>query len=255
MKPFVCGLLCCWLSFSVGAQPSSLSVATDKTTSLIFPFPVLHVDRGSKNVLVQQVAELDYILLVKAATANFPETNLSVVTSDGSVYSFLVHYSPKPDSLTYQVPPQHHKPVRGYANSLLDNPPALHGASVRAGPVKLSLAGLYVKEGVLYLQLLLRNKSAMTYHIDDLRFYLRDHNRGTRTAVQERELPPIFKTITPDVKFRAPTVVVVALRQFTIPDDQYLAIEVGEKNGYRKLQLKVNSKKIGKAIPLPDSGY
>ncbi len=43
-------------------------------------------------LLVAQVKEADNILLVKAAATNFSETNLSVVTSDNSMYTFAVTY-------------------------------------------------------------------------------------------------------------------------------------------------------------------
>ena len=79
------------LSFTMAmAQYVRLDITTDKTTSLIFPFTVVHVDRGTKEVLVQKVKNAENILMVKAASRAFAETNLSVVTDDGSIYSFVV---------------------------------------------------------------------------------------------------------------------------------------------------------------------
>ena len=69
------------------SQASSVCISAVKTISLVFPFPVTHVDRGSKDILVQQVKEAANILLVKAAARDIPETNLSVVTDEGSIYS------------------------------------------------------------------------------------------------------------------------------------------------------------------------
>jgi Domain of unknown function (DUF4138) len=89
MKRLVCMMCSSWLVVSAIAQ-TSLYIATDKTTSLVFPFSILHVDRGSKDILVQPVQEAENILLVKAGLKDFPETNLSVFTSDGSVYTFQV---------------------------------------------------------------------------------------------------------------------------------------------------------------------
>ena len=66
--------------FAVAQQP--LVISTDKTTALIFPFPIKYVDRGTKDVLVQPVKENEKILLVKAAAKQFGETNLSVITSE-----------------------------------------------------------------------------------------------------------------------------------------------------------------------------
>jgi Neuraminidase (sialidase) len=96
MKRLVCLICGCWLVVSAMAQISSLGISMDKTTSLVFPFSIRHVDRGTKDILVQQVKEADNILLVKAGAKNFSETNLSVVTEDGSVYSFVINYEEKP---------------------------------------------------------------------------------------------------------------------------------------------------------------
>jgi hypothetical protein len=44
----------------------------------------------------------------------------------------------------------------------------------------------------------------------------------------------------------------IALEKFTIPDAKFLAIQIMEKNGGRHLFMKVNNRKIIRAIPLPD---
>src|SRR5688572_643489 len=118
MKQIVCLICAIGLTLIVFAQTSSLCIATDKTTSLIFPFAIKHVDRGTKDVLVQPVKEADNILLVKAATNNFSETNLSVITSDGSVYSFAV-CSGNPESWIYHLPVQSKVAISTYANGIL----------------------------------------------------------------------------------------------------------------------------------------
>src|SRR5688572_32814861 len=104
MKRFVCLVCGCFIVVLVFAQPVSLSIAKDKTTSLIFPFAIRHVDRGTKDVLVQTIKEADNILLVKAASENFAETNLSVVTDDGSIYTFLVNFEVKPLVWVHHLP-------------------------------------------------------------------------------------------------------------------------------------------------------
>src|SRR5690348_13580927 len=114
MKRFVllfCGCMMIIASFS---QITSLAIATDKTTSLIFPFPISHVDRGTKDVLVQQVKEAANILLVKAAYQKIAETNLSVVTEDGSVYTFRINYESNPSIWVWHVPVQQEQTLATY---------------------------------------------------------------------------------------------------------------------------------------------
>src|SRR6266542_2633211 len=80
-------------------QSYHLNITCNKTTNLIFPFPIVNVDRGSKDVLVQKVTGAENILQVKADKPNFSETNLSVITSAGKLYSFIVHYLKEPPQL------------------------------------------------------------------------------------------------------------------------------------------------------------
>ncbi|NOT93933.1 DUF4138 domain-containing protein [Ferruginibacter sp.] len=127
MKRLVCLICGCLLVVSAMAQTSSLCISTDKTTSLVFPFSVRHVDRGTKDILVQQVKEADNILLVKASAKNFSETNLSVVTEDGSVYTFVINYEEKPAIWVYKLPENKKATMATYANGILDNQRTLKG--------------------------------------------------------------------------------------------------------------------------------
>jgi hypothetical protein len=241
------------LLVSATAQPSSVPITTDKTTSLIFPFPIRHVDRGTKDVLVQQVKEADNILLVKAATAKFPETNLNVITEDGSLYSFVVNYTGQLEVAVYHLPEMKKTSIATYANGILDNHRTVHGIRDQKFEMNASVYGLYVKDEVLYFQLLLYNRSAIDYDIDLLKFFIRDKRKSKRTAVQENELKPLhISGNVRKVKLCDFSMIVVAVDKFTIPDAKYLAIQVMEKNGGRHLLMKVNNSKLIRAIPLPD---
>jgi hypothetical protein len=229
----------------------SVQITTDKTTSLIFPFSIRHVDRGTKDILVQPVKESDNILLVKAAVKDFSPTNLSVVTTDGSMYSFSVQYAVTPNIWVYQVPPQKRASLETYANSILDNPLTMRGIHDYSWEVEGRITGIYIKDQVIYYQLRLNNQSPIDYDIDFLRFYIRDKRKGKRTATQENEIKPLYVAgNTSQVKANSQTTVVVALEKFTIPDAKYLAVEINEKNGGRHLQLKIGNRKIVKARPL-----
>lgn len=253
MKRFVCLVCGSWLFVSAMAQTASLKIATDKTTSLIFPFPVRHVDRGTKDLLVEPVKEAGNILLVKAASQKFPETNLSVVTEDGSVYSFRVSYEANPSAFVLHVPVQNETTPATYANDIADNPRTMHGIKNSKWDMNAKVIGIYIKGNVIYYQLRLENKSNIDYGIDFLRFYIRDKKKAKRTANQENELKPLYEAGNiSQVKAGSSNTIVAALKKFTIPDAKYFAIQIIEKNGGRHLLLKVNNNKIIKAIPLPD---
>ncbi len=252
MKRFVCLAMMSWLFVSASAQ-TSICISTDKTTSLVFPFTIRHVDRGTQSVLVQPVKEVPTILLVKAATTDFPETNLSVITADGSVYSFVVCYNKEPSVWVYHLPINKIATPETYANAILDNPQTIDGIKDKKSDILAQIKGIYIKGDVIYYQLSLANESPIDYDIDLLRFYIRDKKKSKRTAVQENELKPLYVAgnIT-QVKANNTSVAIVALDKFTIPDAKYLAVEVMEKNGGRHLFMKVNNRKILQAMPLPD---
>ena len=253
MKRIVLLICGCWIIISSFSQIPSLAIATDKTTSLIFPFPISHIDRGTKDVLVQQVKEAKNILLVKAASQKIVETNLSVITEDGSVYTFRINYESNPSTWVWHVPVQQEASLATYANGILDNPRTVHGICDNKGDMHSKVIGLYIRGNVMYYQLRLENNSPIDYDIDLLRFYIRDKRKGKRTATQEDNLTSLYVAGN-DLKIKATSrnVIVVAMEKWTIPDAKYLGIQIMEKNGGRHLQMKVNNRKIIKAVSLPD---
>lgn len=237
----------------VAQAQQRLSVSTDKTTALIFPFPIRHVDRGTKDVIVQPVKENEKILLLKAAVKQFTETNLSVVTDDGHVYSFNISYNARPDTVVYELPVFTNANIETYARGIADNKGIVRGIFDKSWSVEASITGIYVRENVLYFQLLICNHSAINFDVDVLRFYLRDKKKGKRTAAQEVACTPLFIAGNPrQIKSYGFSVLVVALDKFTIPDAKFLGVQVMEKNGGRHLQLKVYNNAIVKAVVLPE---
>jgi len=253
MKRLVSLLGALGIAFIVTAQHPLLNLTTEKTTSLIFPFSIVHVDRGTVDVLVEQVKATDNILLLKAGKKAFPETNLSVVTSDGSLYSFRVCYAGDPTEWVYRLPVQKRPTLSFTANSLLDNPPLIKGLRRSVGDIEAAITGIYIRDNHLFFQLRLQNRSALDYDIDFIRFFIRDRVVRKRTAIQEIELKPLFIAGNQTtLKAKQTSVIVIALGKFTIPSTQHGLLEVGEKDGTRLLQLKLPNKKLFQAITLPE---
>ena len=74
--------------FSQIITNDSLDITYSKTTSLVFPFSIKGVDRGSKDVLAQKAKGVENVLQLKAARRSFPETNLTIITADGNLHHF-----------------------------------------------------------------------------------------------------------------------------------------------------------------------
>jgi len=251
MKPFII-FFAAWFAWYNG-KAQTIELSTDKTTSLIFPFAIRHVDRGTKDILVQDIPESPNILLVKAGLENFEATNLSVVTTDGAVYAFPVRYNASPAAWVWQIPVREQATIQTYCNAIAVNLLTMRGVRDKNYDMEAKVTGIYIKDRVIYYQLSLNNTSPIDYDIDFLRFYIRDKRKSKRTASQENEMVPLYVTgNATTVKGCSHNTVVVALEKFTVEDSKYLAIEINEHNGGRHLLLKVHNNKIIKAISLPD---
>lgn len=232
---------------------TQLCISTEKTTSLIFPFAIRHVDRGSQSVLAQQVKDVPTILLVKAASNSFNETNLSVVTDDGSIYAFDVCYDGKPAVLVHYLPINNKATTAMYANGILDNQRVTKGIKDHKWQTDAAITGIYIKNDEMFYQLSISNHSPVDYTIDLIRFYIRDKKKTKRTAVQEIDLKPVYVVgNTSLVKANSTSVLVFALEKFTVPDAKYMAVQINEKNGGRHFLMQIKNRKIMKAITLPD---
>lgn len=252
MKKIVSMISGCLIVMFSLAQ-TKLNITTDKTTSLVFPFAIKHVDRGTSSVLAQQVKEAPEILLVKAALKDFTETNLSVVTDDGSVYAFTVNYDNKPAVWVHYLPVNRTATISSYANMILDNECIVKKIKDKKYNMQAGIKGIYIKDNTIYYQIYIKNDGTVDYDIDLLRFFIKDKKRSKRTAVQEVEQKPVYITGNHSkVKENSNTAFVVALEKFTIPDKKYLAVQITEKNGGRHFLLRVNNKAIMKSKVLPD---
>ncbi|MCW3074573.1 MAG: traN [Flaviaesturariibacter sp.] len=248
MKPIYCNLVAFLFFASAGAQHPAIQLAADKTTSLVFPSPIVHVDRGSKEVLVLRVKEASHILLAKAASSALAKTNLSVITADGSLYSFSVSYDTLPREWVYTIPALREESLDRTVKSLLNAPPLLHSLKGKSGGIRLQVQGIYVRGNTLFYQLHFKNSTSIDYEVDALRFYIRDQKKAKRTARQERVLTPLRWALpVQTVRGHSELTTVVALEKFTVPDAKYFGIEVLEKSGGRHLLVRVANRHLFKA--------
>lgn len=243
-----------------------LMVGTGKTTVLIFPNKIATggVDLGNPDIIANTITGVDNILRVKAATENFTPTNLTVVTTDGKVYSFYVSFSDYPDDRPIDLGKQvntekvqaalkdrklNDGQIREYAMGIPNLKPFLKKPKAKSYGVQLSLQGIYTKEDVLFFRFELKNTSPIDFSTDFSRFYIRDRKRLKRTADQELELQPLG--VFPEKEILTTSgssqTLIVAFKRFTIADHKNMVIQLFEKDGDRHLELKIKGKVLMKA--------
>jgi len=177
-----------------------IAVTYNKTTNVVFPAAITSVDRGSQDILVQQAPGADNVLRVKADVKGFAETNLSVSTADGQLFSFLVSYAENPLELNITIAGDQGASTLNNASSvtLTDNAARIrskrgniHSVHDRRSKVSLALKGFYVKGNTIFCKLHMENDSRIDYDIDQFRFYVRDKKKARRTASKEVKLTRI----------------------------------------------------------------
>lgn len=247
-------------------ESDSLLIAYSKTTNIVFPYSIKSVDRGSQDILVQKAKGLENILQIKAAQKGFFQTNLTVVTADGKLYSFVLNYDENSPALNLNINKTEPEGQEIYFSHEIENDQdiqeysklAFHGKEKIRGEkesrygIDIRLNGIFIRNDVMYYKINVTNNSKINYDIDQLRFFIRDAKKVKRTASQEIEISPtyIWNNIV-KIDGEAENTFVFALPKFTIPQEKYLVIQLLEKNGGRHIELHVKNEKLLQVTVLP----
>lgn len=246
-------------------EPFPLAITDTKTTTLVFPFAIKSVDRGSQQLLAQQAKGVANVLQIKATRKDMEETNLTVITADGTLYAYLIRYTPHPPVLTLHYPDSGHRTAAVFFAPATANEADMKavvkkiagmkrmrsGTKDKHAGISLRLEGLYVHKDVVYYRIQMQNRTFLEYTLEQCRFFIRDRQQSKRTAWQEQEITPLFiPNDTTVIKGQSGRQMVFALPKHTLPDQKYLAMEVTEKNGGRHLGLRIKNRTMIRAIPI-----
>lgn len=243
-------------------NPEELEITFNKTTSVVFPTVIKSVDRGSKDILAQKAKGVENILQLKAARHGFPQTNLTVITSDGSIHQFTVDYTNEPATLVINIDANQEEErttpqklifqtdmseteMENYALEIINAKRSIRFVNESQYRIRLALRGIYIRDNVIFYHFRIDNRSNINYDVDFLRFYIQDRQKVKRTASQEVGITPVYVFgETDNIKGQTTEDVVYALEKFTIPDAKRLVIEMFEKNGGRNLSLSIRNNTI-----------
>ncbi|MET0636115.1 MAG: conjugative transposon protein TraN [Chitinophagaceae bacterium] len=241
------------LCYTASAQTRVIAISPKKTVSLIFRDPVIHVDRGSSKVLVQQVPGANNVLLVKANNKAQDTTTLSVVTKTGEVYAFIVHPVSEVDTLVYHLDSERHISISDYAKSLLRLRERIFSIKDRKYNMQCRVAGIYIKDDVIFFNLVMENNSPIAFDVDVLKFEIRNSKKNKRSAIQEIELVPVLVAGNPSrIPAFTKSALVLAFDKFTLPDGKHLDVQLFEENGGRHLHMKVRNRHLVRSVVLTD---
>jgi len=258
MKKWMMVVFICLWTLALLAQQHipvrHLAVAVNKTTNLVFPAAIVSIDRGSENIIVQK--STGFVLRVKADTVFTDTTNLTVITSDGKLYSFLVLFSPNPDILNIDLGAGEHldrdtslMAVVRKVQPLRHN---LYGIRFSAGKVKLSVVGMYSTGTMLALQLSISNHSSLSFTVGKLRLRLVTTHSPKRSPVQEVEVMPLLVEPTAlKVNYKQAGLFTVLVPVSDMNARQDLHITLHEQDGDRHLRVSIASRFLFTAPLIP----
>jgi conjugative transposon TraN protein len=115
--------------------------------------------------------------------------------------------------------------------------------------IQLKVQGVYISQDAIFFRLQLKNKSNISYDVDEIHFSIKDKQKTQRIASQELELKSLYR-YKPFNKIQADSSssCVIVLPKFTLDDSKYLSIHVLERNGDRHFDLALGNKHISNAI-------
>lgn len=248
------------ITFDRMIPPYGLEVTFDKTVHIIFPATIRYVDLGSSNIIAGKAGNSENVLRVKAAVRSFEnETNMAVITEEGSYYTFNVKFADEPEKLNIEMKDFMHDGIATnrpnnsldiYLQELGSESPRLvylinrsiykndkrlvkHIGSKRFG-IQYLLKGIYSHNNQLYLHTSIKNSSNVPFDIDFVRMKIVDKKLAKQTAIQETIIYPLraynfISTVGGNQTERT----VFSIDKITIPNDKHLVIELFEKNGGR----------------------
>jgi len=253
-----------------GSYPVELSYS--KTTHIIFPSKIQDFDAGSDVVIATVPEKLMNVLRVKSDAKGFPgETNMTVFTEDGGLFSFLIRYNDNPavfninisnnivadDNATQSMgigQSSNNSPnvyvieegsyleesLKASSLDVLVRKDFIRQVGARKSDLNVFLRGVFLDENnVLYLKLDMKNKSLMPYQIDFVKVFIRDKNHIRRMAAQEKEIPVLmdYPMSVAQVSGLQSLEKVIAIPYSTLTDGKLMEIEIYEKAGGRHMKF------------------
>lgn len=247
----------------------ALSISEKKTVHIIFPSEIKEVDTGTPNILVQITPSFNNVLKIKAASnQEIEETNITILTADGGLYSFLTAYTENPEVLNinighntvsdiatskslginqflhmkYNIPKIDisEREVKDKMDSMLKTRKFIKNTGVSNLHVSCFLTKIFSDKSLMYFVYEIDNNTNIQYAIDFVKLYQRDKEEVKRMTVQEEELPVMF-SYPNDTKVLPRTRIsfVIATPLKTLAANKVFDVEIYEQNGGRHLRFPI----------------
>jgi hypothetical protein len=241
-------------------QLDTLYANSTMTMALFFPTDIKQGITGSDNFVFTYNRDKEQNLGLLKAVKGEP-SNLLVITTDGTVYSFILKYSEhlenpnrfitKNESIGNVKQVQTEQTITKQSFSVKDSLgllrrscesllklPEEKNIKTKMSDIKLSLKNFKYHGDNVYLQFEIENKSGVRFDFDYLNVFKVNRNKKRNASYQEIPLNPIYVhnkpyQILPNTKAK----LVYVVPKFTIGDSEKMEVRLQELNTTRAVNL------------------
>ncbi len=246
-----------------------------KNVALFFPEPIRQGITGAEDfVFTYNREQYQHLGLLQATPGEV--SNLLVISTHGSIFSYILKYSEKLDTLIYFISDsgkignedpefkEEHKDValisatkaeevladkepyyQNFSSYLLRSNRKIGNIQARKENVFLKVENIVFHRDELYFVLKINNRSSIDYDLSLLDISVETRKKGKKKSMQKLVQEPFYRYQVPEkvAKGKVSRFVYV-LPKFSIAKDKVVVIDLKEQNGERDIKLKVKRKFI-----------
>ena len=244
--------------------------------ALIFPEPIRQGITGSEDFVFTYNREKEQHLgLLQAIPGEV--SNLLVISTNGSIFSYIVKYSKELEKLNYfiedtgkignEIPGLSEKLnedqalfsdskaekelsdkdtyYQNFSSHLLRSKQRIGRLRKRKDGVELKVQNIMFHKSELYFVLEINNNSPIDYEPAFLNISVETRKQGRKKSIQKLPVYPVYKHLVPEIILQRKTSrFVYVLPKFSIAEDKIVVIDLKEQQGERDIKLKIKKRFI-----------
>ena len=244
--------------------------------ALIFPEPIRQGITGSEDFVFTYNREKEQHLgLLQAIPGEV--SNLLVISTTGSIFSYIVKYSEELEKLNYfiaetgkignEIPDLSAKLnddlavfsdskaekeladedtyYQDFSSHLLRSKQTISKLGKRNDGVELKVKNIVFHNSELYFVLEINNNSPIDYEPAFLNISVETRKQGKKKSIQKLPVSPVYKHLLPEkIPQKKTSRFVYVLPKFSIAEDKIVVIDLKEQQGERDIKLRIKKRFI-----------
>jgi conjugative transposon TraN protein len=240
-----------------------LGICQDKTIHVVFGSAIKEIDAGSNAIIAQVTPSFANVLRIKSTVSTcFEETNLTVITADGSLYSFLCNYMENPEILNLRMESSpwgnmvlpglslSQNQIEANCQSILDKENFIKNTGTKNLGIACFVESIHNDKDLTYIKYKINNNSDMDFSREFVKLYVNDNASAKREVSQEEELQIIYEANSKTVDKNATAYFVVCTKRLNVAQSKSLEMEIYENKGARHMRFPISAEIVAKSREL-----